>query len=51
MKVTIKNDLHKLPDDDVFVVLFFIAVVSVLGTTLFRDNVLSYIELVVQWLV
>ncbi|MFA0108496.1 hypothetical protein AB4380_00860 [Vibrio breoganii] len=50
MKFTIKNDLHKLPDDDVFVVLFFIAVVSLLGATLFRDNVTNWISIIVSYL-
>ncbi len=51
MKFIIKNDLNKLIDDDVFVVLFFTTVVSVLGATLFRDSVLNIINVVTHWLV
>ncbi|GAM71790.1 hypothetical protein JCM19236_6373 [Vibrio sp. JCM 19236] len=49
MKFTIKNDLNKLIDDDVFVVLFFTAVVSVLGATIFRADTTELITNLVSW--
>ncbi|MEZ8967627.1 hypothetical protein AB6E53_13130 [Vibrio breoganii] len=50
MKFLIRNDFKHWLDDDVFVVLFAIAVVTVLASTVFRGNVLVWVETIAQWL-
>ncbi|GAD91213.1 hypothetical protein VHA01S_074_00040 [Vibrio halioticoli NBRC 102217] len=51
MKFLIKNDLQKLIDDNVFIVLLFAAMICVLSASFFKEPVTYWITIVASSLV